>query len=84
MKQHNFNLNYHFFEAYHGYSACDAAASHTKKQMILVQKREKKLISQVEKTSKVISTIRNHEAQVIQIDDTHVDKISNKKLTGIQ
>lgn len=82
VKEHNFNLEYHFFEAYHGYSACDAAASHSKKQMVLVQKRERKLISQIEKASEVISSIKNHEAQVIQIDDTHVDKISNKKLTG--
>jgi len=79
-----FSFEYHFFESYHGSSACDAAASHAKNKLIFVQQSEKKIITNIKKASKVVSTLNNHTAKAIEVNHALSNEVIDKKLNEIK
>ena len=56
------NTTYHFFESYHGQSACDAAASHAKRRINVLARDDRKIMEHASTLSEAINTVRCHRA----------------------
>lgn len=79
-----FALEYHFFESYHGFSACDAAASHAKNKIVYVQQSEKKVVNNINEASNIICTLNNHTSKAIEVNHALSNNVIDKKLKEIK
>ena len=63
-KSTNMTIICNFFASYHGYGACDAAASHVKMHMLWYQKDQRNFIQSLEDVETAIIDVDGNEANM--------------------